>query len=427
MGVTMIQTKYSFLKAEWLWILIVAVVTTLLGEIKLLPFSNTENFRFALGSIVFLLLLLVRPVKSVIVVGFMTGIVTILFRISLALINEGYSPDIFINNYPAFFYYVVFACGFQFFNLRAYINQPLLLGFFSALIEFISNSAEHVLRFLLIPDISLSFFDFVLVACVAIFRSFFVVGIYSTVILSEQRKHLQEQLTMGSDLYVEALYLQKSMKHIEQIMAESYEMYRELKKTDNRKLSVKALHIAQEIHEVKKDSQRIFSSISDMTMHKTGEYYKLSDVINLVEVANEKYGAMLGRNVMFHVEQSVDFYTNQHIPLLAVLNNIVANGIEALEGQGTIELTIFEKDHNVYFIIQDDGKGIPQEDLDIIFEPGFTTKYNEQGVAATGIGLSHVLEVIQTLQGHIKVELPQQGTSFIVDIPMQMILQKGEK
>ena len=133
----MIQTKYSFLKAEWLWILIVAVVTTLLGEIKLLPFSNTENFRFALGSIVFLLLLLVRPVKSVIVVGFMTGIVTILFRISLALINEGYSPDIFINNYPAFFYYVVFACGFQFFNLRAYINQPLLLGFFSALIEFI--------------------------------------------------------------------------------------------------------------------------------------------------------------------------------------------------------------------------------------------------------------------------------------------------
>lgn len=357
----------------------------------------------------------------------MTGIVTILFRISLALINEGYSPDIFINNYPAFFYYVVFACGFQFFNLRAYINQPLLLGFFSALIEFISNSAEHVLRFLLIPDISLSFFDFVLVACVAIFRSFFVVGIYSTVILSEQRKHLQEQLTMGSDLYVEALYLQKSMKHIEQIMAESYEMYRELKKTDNRKLSVKALHIAQEIHEVKKDSQRIFSSISDMTMHKTGEYYKLSDVINLVEVANEKYGAMLGRNVMFHVEQSVDFYTNQHIPLLAVLNNIVANGIEALEGQGTIELTIFEKDHNVYFIIQDDGKGIPQEDLDIIFEPGFTTKYNEQGVAATGIGLSHVLEVIQTLQGHIKVELPQQGTIFIVDIPMQMILQKGEK
>ena len=149
--------------------------------------------------------------------------------------------------------------------------------------------------------------------------------------------------------------------------------------------------------------------------------------MNLVQEANEKYGAMLGRNIMFHVEQSVDFYTNQHIPLLAILNNIVANGIEALEGQGTIDLKVFEKNDNVYFIIQDDGKGIPPEDLDIIFEPGFTTKYNEQGVAATGIVLSHVQEVIQTLNGHIKVELPEKGTIFIVDIPMQMILQKGEK
>ncbi|HIX43085.1 MAG TPA: GHKL domain-containing protein [Candidatus Kurthia intestinigallinarum] len=423
----MLQTKYNFLNAEWLWILIVAVVTTLLGEIKLLPFSSTENFRFALGSIVFLLFLLVRPVKSVIFVGVLTGIVTILFRMGLELINHGFSSEVLINNYPAFFYYVVFACAFQFFNLRMYSNQPLLLGVFASIIEFISNSAEHVLRFLLIPDISLSFFDFVLVACVAIFRSFFVIGIYSTVILSEQRKHLQEQLTMGSDLYVEALYLQKSMNHIEQIMAESYELYRELKKNENRKLGLKALHIAQEIHEVKKDSQRIFSSISEMTMHKTEEYYSLSDVMNLVQVANEKYGAMLGRNIMFHVEQCVDFYTNQHIPLLAILNNIVANGIEALEGQGTIDLKVFEKNDNVYFIIQDDGKGIPPEDLDIIFEPGFTTKYNEQGVAATGIGLSHVQEVIQTLNGHIKVELPEKGTIFIVDIPMQMILQKGEK
>lgn len=423
----MFQTKYNFFRSEWLWIIAVACITAVFGEIKLLPFSSAENFRFALGSIVFLLLLLVRPITAVILTGMITGAVTILLRMVTAGLQQDIQlADALVNNYPAFFYYIVFASLFKLFNLRAYMNEPMRLGFLAALIEFLSNSAEHVLRFLLIPDISLNLMDFVLVACVAIFRSFFVIGIYSTVILSEQRKHLQEQLTMGSDLYVEALYLQKSMNHIEQIMAESYELYRVLKKNENRKLGLKALHIAQEIHEVKKDSQRIFSSISDMTMHKTGEYYRLSDVIQLVQVANEKYGQMLGKRVMFHVEQSIDFDTNQHIPLLAVLNNIVANGIEAMTESGTMTLSIFTKAQNVCFIIQDDGKGIPKEDLDIIFEPGFTTKYNEQGVAATGIGLSHVQEVVRTLEGTIHVELPKQGTIFVVEIPMRMILQKGE-
>lgn len=423
----MFQTKYHFLKSQWLWIAVVAIVTAILGEVKLMPFSSAENFRFALGSIVFLLLLLVRPIKAIIVTGVVTGMVTIALRTVTEMNEHSTIADALVNNYPAFFYYIVFACLFKLFNLRAYMNEPLRLGFLAALTEFLSNSAEHILRFLLIPNISLNVIDFVLVACVAVFRSFFVIGIYSTVILSEQRKHLQEQLTRGSDLYVEALYLQKSMNHIEQIMAESYELYRALKKEDQRKLGLKALHIAQEIHEVKKDSQRIFSSISDMTMHKTGEYYMLSDVMNLVEVANEKYGRMLGKQVMFHVEQSVDFNTNQHIPLLAILNNIVANGIEAMKDSGDIRLSVTQHGDDIQFTIEDNGKGIPKEDLDIIFEPGFTTKYNEQGVAATGIGLSHVQEVVRTLAGTIRVELPENGTMFIVHIPIHMILQKGAK
>lgn len=423
----MFQTKYHFLKSQWLWIAVVAIVTAIFGEVKLMPFSSTENFRFALGSIVFLLLLLVRPIKAVIVTGIVTGAVTIALRTATEMNDHSAVADALVNNYPAFFYYIVFACLFKLFNLRAYMNEPLRLGFLAALTEFLSNSAEHILRFLLIPDISLNVLDFVLVACVAVFRSFFVIGIYSTVILSEQRKHLQEQLTRGSDLYVEALYLQKSMNHIEQIMAESYELYRALKKDSQRKLGLKALHIAQEIHEVKKDSQRIFSSISDMTMHKTGEYYMLSDVMNLVEVANEKYGRMLGKQVMFHVEQSIDFNTNQHIPLLAILNNIVANGIEAMKDSGDIRLSVTQHGDDIQFTIEDNGKGIPKEDLDIIFEPGYTTKYNEQGVAATGIGLSHVREVVRTLAGTIRVELPEKGTMFIVHIPIQMILQKGAK
>ena len=72
-------------------------------------------------------------------------------------------------------------------------------------------------------------------------------------------------------------------------------------------------------------------------------------------------------------------------------------------------------------MIKDSGKGIPKEDVSIIFEPGYTTKYNDQGVAATGIGLSHVQEIIQTLKGQIRSETPEIGTFFEIRIPTKNI------
>ena len=75
-------------------------------------------------------------------------------------------------------------------------------------------------------------------------------------------------LEVGSELYAETLYLQKSMNHIEQITASSHDLYRKLKKTELHQLSVQALLIAQEIHEVKKDSQRILSGLTKITVRK---------------------------------------------------------------------------------------------------------------------------------------------------------------
>ena len=52
-------------------------------------------------------------------------------------------------------------------------------------------------------------------------------------------------LNIGSDLYVETLYLKKSMNHIETITASGYELYRQLKTLGYRAESLQALHIAQ--------------------------------------------------------------------------------------------------------------------------------------------------------------------------------------
>ncbi|HWI49968.1 MAG TPA: ATP-binding protein [Rummeliibacillus sp.] len=414
----------KWLKSETIWVSLIAIFTAISSEIKLIPF-NGEHFRFGLGSITFLLLILIRLPKSVIRTGVITGLTVVIFRIfSNVTFYNGTFSDSLLENYPAFLYYFVYVLLFTVLKVERLIEQPFKLGIIATFIEIIGNSAEHIMRFLILPNSYLGFYDWFLIVMVALLRSFFVVGIYSSIIMSEQRKRLDEQLTLGSDLYVETLYLQKMMNHIEQIMADSYDLYRDLKKQQLQNQGIRALHISQEIHEVKKDAQRIFSGLSNITMPKTEDVYYLSNIVEFVVTANVKYSEMLNKKIEFKVENTVDFALTQQIPLLAILNNITANAIEAVEDEGSIILQVSDDQEMILFRIQDTGEGIAEEDLDIIFEPGFTTKYNQQGVAATGIGLSHVQEIVQMLDGKIHVARPAVGTIFCIGIPRKNI-QKG--
>ena len=67
--------------------------------------------------------------------------------------------------------------------------------------------------------------------------------------------------------------------------------------------------------------------------------------------------------------------------------------------------------------IQDNGHGIPKENLQKIFEPFFTTK-KEYG---TGLGLSITYGIVQKLGGNIEVEsVAGQGTCFTITLPLKV-------
>jgi two-component system NtrC family sensor kinase len=65
----------------------------------------------------------------------------------------------------------------------------------------------------------------------------------------------------------------------------------------------------------------------------------------------------------------------------------------------------------------DNGNGIPQNIVDKIFQPFFTTKPTGQG---TGLGLSLSCDIIKAHGGEIKVETRvSEGTRFIVQLPLK--------
>jgi signal transduction histidine kinase len=67
-------------------------------------------------------------------------------------------------------------------------------------------------------------------------------------------------------------------------------------------------------------------------------------------------------------------------------------------------------------IVSDNGNGIPQNIVDKIFQPFFTTKPTGQG---TGLGLSLAYDIIKAHGGEIKVETKEgEGSMFIIQLPI---------
>jgi signal transduction histidine kinase len=100
-----------------------------------------------------------------------------------------------------------------------------------------------------------------------------------------------------------------------------------------------------------------------------------------------------------------------------VFLNILKNACQAIEDKGRITITTSLKNNMVHVAIRDTGKGIKQNDLKSIFDPGFTTK---SSVVRTSLGLSICYQIIQEHHGKINVESqPGKGSVFTVILPTE--------
>lgn len=98
---------------------------------------------------------------------------------------------------------------------------------------------------------------------------------------------------------------------------------------------------------------------------------------------------------------------------------LIQNAIQAVEPgeKATLEINASIKGNYLHILFKDTCKGIPEESLNKIFEPFYTTKPESQG---TGLGLSIVKQIIRGRGGNIKVEsIVGQGTTFTVKIPLE--------
>lgn len=105
--------------------------------------------------------------------------------------------------------------------------------------------------------------------------------------------------------------------------------------------------------------------------------------------------------------------------LIEVFTNILLNAVDAMPNGGKLTVTAYSDFQNNQVVVSflDTGKGIPEENLNKVFNPFFTTR--EDGI---GLGLCLALQVINDHSGKINIESKiDHGTEVIVRLPISRV------
>lgn len=168
--------------------------------------------------------------------------------------------------------------------------------------------------------------------------------------------------------------------------------------------------------EMQKDVDRLEKITDRFSKIGSGAKLEVSDlnitVQNVVEYLRPRVSSKV------HIE----FIAISELPILHnaplmewVIENICKNAVDAMEGSGSLQLTIHSTPEWAHIDIKDSGKGIAPHQLKTIFQPGFSTKKR-----GWGLGLSLVKRIVTEYHKGKVFVLESQvnvGSTFRISIP----------
>ncbi len=165
--------------------------------------------------------------------------------------------------------------------------------------------------------------------------------------------------------------------------------------------------------EMEKDVNRL-KLISDR-FGKIGSIPKLEER-NLVEQITSMID-YIKKRASGKVQFTFDAQGESHIPAMIspplfdwVIENLLKNGLDAMEGKGKIDVSIKDEVASVVIDVTDTGKGILKKNINKVFNPGFTTKKR-----GWGLGLTLTKRIVEQYhRGQIFVKSSEigKGTTF---------------
>ena len=408
-------------------ILAICVVTVFMGQVYISPFSKW--FRFSLAVLVLSLLLIYFEDVSVMVVSTSIAILMFLFRASVHFI--AYPQMSFFTTLlhysPVAVFYLIYGLLFKLLNVRDKLKNPMMFILSLWICDSVGNIGEAFLRSFWI-DIDFDEATLVIIF-IGLIRSLVTCFIYQIILYSKNRfereqkeNKFKELLLFTAKLKTELFFLKKSMIDIEDMMEKSYELY---ERVEEPMLKDMALNISKNIHEIKKDYLRVVLGIEKTLSDESKNLFMtIEEILRIINDNTLKLIGVSNKDISMKFIVRHDFYTNDFYPLVSILNNLIINSIDSIERVGEIVIEEDIRGNEYIFRVIDDGAGIEEEDIDLIFEPGFTNKFDKTtGKMSTGIGLYHVKNIVENhYNGKICVVYEKgKNTVFQIIIPAEKI------
>lgn len=399
--------------------IVFSILISIFAQIYIYPF----NSKFVLGLGVIAIGFIFSISKNIypFAIGIIAGILTAFIRSSgLTISSSMYLNDMIIEFIPAVIFYICYGILGTIFPLnkanKSIINLFVHLICFDIICNIIEILVRNMFSISTVKVIVITGFIRASIQCIA-----FLIYNYQKLYIkkAEHQKRYAELNLMVSKIHAEAFYLQKSTKDLNDVMKEAYNLYEMTK--DKSEISTKALSIAQNAHEIRKNNDRVLKGINQLieNVEKT-EYMSISEIFSIISDNTKRQIESINPNIYIEFKLEKDYYIKRYYDIFSILNNLIINAIEACICKNTITVIGKISEEELLFLVSDDGTGIDEDILPYIFNVGFSTKFNsDTGAMSTGIGLCHVKNLIEALDGTIEVKSNiNEGTKFIVKIPI---------
>ncbi|MFK5893562.1 MAG: HAMP domain-containing sensor histidine kinase [Pseudomonadota bacterium] len=165
----------------------------------------------------------------------------------------------------------------------------------------------------------------------------------------------------------------------------------------------------------------IIESLGKMSRDSSADPYypvKLKEIVkNVSGITRERYLVKsINLSINYHNNCEDVFLVCQQTQIGQILINLLNNAYDAVkyENEKWITLDVYDSDNNIVFAVSDSGKGVPQELVNRVFDPLFTTKDIGEG---TGLGLSISMKIARHHNGTLCIDSNYKCTKFLLTIP----------
>ncbi len=137
--------------------------------------------------------------------------------------------------------------------------------------------------------------------------------------------------------------------------------------------------IEKDVHRFEVITQR-FSNIGSLPILEN------ENIVKVIYEALDYIRSRTSSKIIFSVNlpREFEYFAPLNIPLFEwVVENLCKNAIDAMDGEGRIDIAITEENHLLIIDISDTGKGIPKSKFKTVFKPGFTSKQRGWGLGLT--------------------------------------------